>query len=100
MDRTLFIKNRAIIAKEKGLEPLAAIIMEQKEIKDILEIAAEYISDKRKRINFHNALQNRGMSSLTLPYFFIMVLIFIVFQSLQKFERPNTVVKDYLLKAQ
>ena len=41
-------RTRAIIAKEKGLEPLAVVIMEQKETKDILEIAAEYINEEKK----------------------------------------------------
>ena len=36
-------RTRATIAKEKGLEPLATIIIEQKEIRDINEIAKEYI---------------------------------------------------------
>ncbi len=37
-------KTRATIAKAKGLEPLAEIILEQKEKKDIEEIAKEYIT--------------------------------------------------------
>ena len=37
-------KTRAIVAKAKGLEPLAIIIMEQKETKPILEIAKEYVN--------------------------------------------------------
>ena len=37
-------KTRATVAKAKGLEPLADIILEQKEIKDIKEIAKEYIN--------------------------------------------------------
>ncbi|MEG1009001.1 MAG: Tex family protein, partial [Clostridia bacterium] len=37
-------KTRATVAKSKGLEPLAKIIFEQKEIKDIREIAKEYIN--------------------------------------------------------
>lgn len=41
-------RTRAIIAKEKGLDSLAAIIIEQKETKDILEIAAEYINEEKK----------------------------------------------------
>ena len=41
-------RTRAIIAKEKGLEPLAQVIIEQKEIKNILEIAAEYINEEKK----------------------------------------------------
>ena len=41
-------RTRAIIAKEKGLEPLAKIIIEQKETKPILEIAKEYISKEKK----------------------------------------------------
>lgn len=46
-------RTRAIIAKEKGLEPLAEIIYNQKENKDIKEIAKEYINldeDKNKRV--------------------------------------------------
>ena len=37
-------KTRATVAKAKGLEPLADIILEQKETKDIKEIAKEYIN--------------------------------------------------------
>ncbi len=54
-------KTRATIAKAKGLQPLAEIIIEQKETKDIYEIAKEYINinklseedknNKDKRVN-------------------------------------------------
>ena len=37
-------KTRATVAKAKGLEPLANIILEQKETKNIKEIAKEYIN--------------------------------------------------------
>ena len=37
-------KTRATVAKAKGLEPLANIIIEQKETKPILEIAKEYVN--------------------------------------------------------
>ena len=37
-------KTRATVAKAKGLEPLADIILEQKETKDIKEIAKEYVN--------------------------------------------------------
>ncbi len=37
-------KTRATVAKAKGLEPLADIIMEQKETKSIEEIAKEYVN--------------------------------------------------------
>ena len=37
-------KTRATVAKAKGLEPLAKIIYEQKETKDINEIAKDYIN--------------------------------------------------------
>ncbi len=37
-------KTRATVAKAKGLEPLAQIIIEQKETKNINEIAKEYIN--------------------------------------------------------
>ena len=39
-------KTRAIIAKQRGLEPLSQNILEQKEAKDIKEIAKEYISEE------------------------------------------------------
>ena len=37
-------KTRATVAKAKGLEPLANIILEQKETRDIKEIAEEYVN--------------------------------------------------------
>ncbi len=37
-------KTRATVAEAKGLEPLANIILEQKETKDINEIAKEYVN--------------------------------------------------------
>ena len=37
-------KTRATVAKAKGLEPLASIIIEQKETTPILEIAKEYVN--------------------------------------------------------
>ena len=37
-------KTRATVAKARGLEPLAEIIKEQKETKDIYEIAKEYVN--------------------------------------------------------
>ncbi len=40
-------KTRATIAKAKGLEPLANIILEQTETKDINQIAREYISEEK-----------------------------------------------------
>ena len=47
-------KTRATVAKAKGLEPLAEIIMKQEETKDIKEIAKDYInidalSEKKKK---------------------------------------------------
>ena len=36
-------KTRATVAKAKGLEPLAKIIIEQKEVKPIEEVAKEYV---------------------------------------------------------
>ncbi|MNS88681.1 hypothetical protein D3C72_1226660 [compost metagenome] len=43
-------KTRATVAKAKGLEPLANIILEQKESKNIYEIAIEYV-DEEKEVN-------------------------------------------------
>ena len=43
-------RTRATIAKEKGLEPLAEIIIKQEEKKDIFEVAKEYI-DSEKEVN-------------------------------------------------
>ena len=39
-------KTRATVAKAKGLEPLAIIILEQKETKPLEEIAKEYVTKK------------------------------------------------------
>ena len=41
-------RTRATIAKEKGLEPLATIIMEQTEKQDIKEIAKAYINEEKE----------------------------------------------------
>ena len=43
-------RTRATIAKEKGLEPLAKIIIEQKETKPIEEIAREFIKDNKNNV--------------------------------------------------
>ena len=40
-------RTRATIAKEKGLEPLALVIFEQKERKDINEFAKEFINSEK-----------------------------------------------------
>ena len=52
-------RTRATIAKEKGLEPLAKIIIEQKEIKPIEEIAATYVDaeDEKKPSTTEEAIQ-------------------------------------------
>ncbi len=41
-------RTRATIAKEKGLEPLAALILEQQVDKDLEEYAKEYISEEKE----------------------------------------------------
>ena len=41
-------RTRATIAKEKGLEPLANIIFEQTDPRDLEEIAKEYISEEKQ----------------------------------------------------
>lgn len=52
-------RTRATIAKEKGLEPLAKIIIEQKEIKPIEEIATTYVDaeDEKKPSTTEEAIQ-------------------------------------------
>ena len=40
-------KTRASVAKEKGLEPLALLILEQKTKQDIFEVANEYINQEK-----------------------------------------------------
>lgn len=49
-------KTRATVAKAKGLEPLAMIIWEQQEKRDILEIAKEYISEEKGVITADEAI--------------------------------------------
>ena len=50
-------KTRATVAKAKGLEPLAEIIFEQKETKDIKEIAKEYINEEKEVKTAEEAIQ-------------------------------------------
>ena len=50
-------KTRATVAKAKGLETLANIIFEQKEKKDINEIASEFISEEKGVTTAEEAIQ-------------------------------------------
>ena len=50
-------KTRATVAKAKGLEPLANIIMLQNEKKDILEIAKEYVDEEKEVNSVDEAIQ-------------------------------------------
>ena len=50
-------KTRASVAKEKGLEPLAELILAQEITTDILEEAAKYISEEKEVKNAEEALQ-------------------------------------------
>lgn len=49
-------RTRATIAKEKGLEPLSQIILEQTENKDIYEISKEYIDKEKGVENVEDAI--------------------------------------------
>ena len=49
-------RTRAIIAKEKGLEPLAALIMLQKTEVPVLEAAEAYISEEKEVATAEDAL--------------------------------------------
>ena len=50
-------KTRATVAKAKGLEPFANIIMLQNEKKDILEIAKEYVNEEKEVNSVDEAIQ-------------------------------------------
>ena len=50
-------RTRATIAKEKGLEPLANIIMLQMADKPIVEYAAEYISEEKEVLTAEDAIE-------------------------------------------
>jgi len=50
-------RTRATIAKEKGLEPLANIIMLQMADKPIAEYAAEYISEEKEVLTAEDAIE-------------------------------------------
>ena len=50
-------KTRASVAKEKGLEPLAQVILAQEITTDILEEAAKYISEEKEVKTAEDALQ-------------------------------------------
>lgn len=49
-------RTRAMVAKEKGLEPLAEIITAQEETKPIIDIAADYISEEKEVASAEDAL--------------------------------------------
>lgn len=49
-------RTRATIAKEKGLEPLAEIIINQEEKTSILEIAKEYINEEKEVLTAEEAI--------------------------------------------
>lgn len=49
-------RTRATIAKEKGLEPLAQIILSQDKNSDIEKIASEYINDEKEVLTVEDAL--------------------------------------------
>ena len=50
-------KTRAIIAKEKGLEPLADFILSQDESKSFKEYAKEFINEEKKVLTVEEAIQ-------------------------------------------
>ncbi len=50
-------KTRATVAKTKGLEPLAEIILAQEETKNIQEIATEYINEEKEVKTVEEAIQ-------------------------------------------
>ena len=50
-------KTRATVAKAKGFEPLAEIILAQEETKNLQEIAAEYISEEKEVKTVEEAIQ-------------------------------------------
>ena len=50
-------KTRATVAKAKGLEPLAEIILAQTETRDINEIAIEYINEEKEVKSAEEAIQ-------------------------------------------
>ena len=50
-------KTRATVAKAKGLEPLAEIILAQEETKNLQEIAAEYISEEKEEKTLEEPIQ-------------------------------------------
>ncbi len=66
-------KTRATVAKAKGLEPLANIIIEQTETKDIHEIAKEYINvdtlseeDKKNKDKVVNSVEEAIQGALDI----------------------------------
>ena len=50
-------KTRATVAKAKGLEPLANIILAQEETRDIKEIAEEYVNEEKEIKTVEEAIQ-------------------------------------------
>ncbi|MBQ8299798.1 MAG: RNA-binding transcriptional accessory protein [Clostridia bacterium] len=50
-------RTRATVAKEKGLEPLAIIIFEQKEVVDLIAKASEFIDEEKGVTSAEEAIQ-------------------------------------------
>lgn len=50
-------KTRATVAKAKGLEPFAEVILKQEEKKDIVKIAEEYINEEKEVNTVEEAIQ-------------------------------------------
>ncbi|MBP3802010.1 MAG: RNA-binding transcriptional accessory protein [Clostridia bacterium] len=66
-------KTRATVAKAKGLEPLAEIIMKQEETKDIFEIAKDFINvdklsdeDKKNKDKVVNSVEEAVQGALDI----------------------------------
>ena len=49
-------RTRATVAKERGLEPLADIILKQEEKRNIYEIASEYINEEKEVLTAEDAI--------------------------------------------
>ena len=53
-------KTKASIAKEKGLLPLAEMILDEKDMRDVKEFAKLFISPEKKVLNENDAIEGAG----------------------------------------
>ena len=88
-------KTRATVAKAKGLEPLAEIILAQEETKDIQEIATEYINEEKE---VKDKIQDFGPAQFLQTLGLILLALYLFLSA--KFGESELLMKITILAAE